>query len=143
MLAQIILDFQNKELPELIERDMQINFNTGIKRAFVIMGPRRSGKTYYLYLLIKKLILSGINKQRILYINFEDPKLVSMALEDLMKLIEIFYEIYPDNRKQEVWLFFDEIQNIGKGKIFVRNLLDSINAKISSFVEMVITELKK
>ena len=102
MLAQIILDFQNKELPELIERDMQINFNTGIKRAFVIMGPRRSGKTYYLYLLIKKLILSGINKQRILYINFEDPKLVSMALEDLMKLIEIFYEIYPDNRKQEV-----------------------------------------
>jgi len=78
-----------------------------------------------------------------LYINFEDPKLVSVALEDLMKLIEIFYEIYPDNRKQEVWLFFDEIQNIGKWEIFVRNLLDSKNTKISSFVEMVITELKK
>lgn len=78
-----------------------------------------------------------------MYINFEDPKLVSVALEDLMKLIEIFYEIYPDNRKQEVWLFFDEIQNIGKWEIFVRNLLDSKNTKISSFVEMVITELKK
>lgn len=89
-MAQIILDFQKGDLPELVERKLKIDLEIPIKRAITILGPRRSGKTYYLFYLIKKLFQKGIEKQRILYINFEDPKLVNITLKDLSKLLEVF-----------------------------------------------------
>lgn len=69
ILAQIILDFQKFKLPELIKRDLEISLEIPVKRAITILGPRRSGKTYYLYFLIKSLLKKGISKKRILYIN--------------------------------------------------------------------------
>jgi len=129
-LAQIILDFQEEDLPELIERELKIDLEIPIKRATAILGPRRSGKTYYLYSLIKKLLKKGVEKERILYINFEEPKLVALSSNDLPVFLEVFYEIYPQNRNQKVWLFFDEIQNVKNWEIFVRNILDKEKAYI-------------
>lgn len=129
-LAQIILDFQKDDLPELIERELGVDLEIPIKRAITILGPRRSGKTYYLYSLIKNLLKKGIKKERILYINFEDPKLVALSLSDLSVFLEVFYEIYPQNKNQKVWLFFDEIQNIKNWELFVRNILDKEKAYI-------------
>lgn len=123
-LAQIILDFQKAKLPELIPRELELNMEIPIKRAVVILGPRRCGKTYYLYFLIKKLLEKGIKKERILYINFEDPKLYGMELKDLINLLDLFYEIYPQNKNKRVWFFFDEIQNAENWELFIRNILD-------------------
>ena len=111
-LAQIILDFQKQSLPDLIERELKVDLDIPLKRAITILGPRRSGKTYYLYSLIKKLLLKGISKERILYLNFEDPKLVGMEAQDLVLILEVFSELYPQNQGKKTWLFFDEIQNI-------------------------------
>jgi len=130
ILAQIILDFQKGTLPELIARELQVDSEIPIKRAIVILGPRRSGKTFYLYFLIKKLLERGVKKERILYINFEDPKLVNTSLDDLNVLLEVFYEIYPQNKNQKVWLFFDEIQNIKNWELFIRGLLDKERVQI-------------
>lgn len=129
-LAQIILDFQKEDLPELIERELKTDLEIPIKRAIAILGPRRSGKTYYLYLLIKKLLKKGIKKERILYINFEAPKLIALSSSDLPVLLEVFYEIYPQNKNQKVWLFFDEIQNVKNWELFVRNILDKEKAYV-------------
>jgi len=79
IIAQIILDFQKRDLPKLAERSLKIDLNIPLKRAIVILGPRRSGKTYYFYCLIKKLLERKVSKQKILYINFEDPKLVGAS----------------------------------------------------------------
>lgn len=128
--AQIILDFQKMELPPLIGRDLKINLEIPIKRTIVILGPRRSGKTYYLYFLIKKLLEQNVKKERILYINFEDPKLVDISLEDLPVFLEVFYEIYPQNKKEKIWLFFDEIQNVKNWEVFVRGILDKEKAQV-------------
>ena len=130
ILARIILDFQKTKLPNIIERDLKINLKIPIKRAIAILGPRRCGKTYYLYSLIEKLLKNKIKKERILYINFEDPKLVEADLSDLSALLDIFYEIYPDNKNKKCWLFFDEIQNISKWENFTRNIIDNENAQI-------------
>ncbi len=130
ILAQIILDFQKMKLPNIIERELKINLELPIKRAIAILGPRRCGKTYYLYSLIEKLLNKAIKKERILYINFEDPKLAGARLEDLTSLLEVFYELYPENRNKKIWLFFDEIQNISQWEIFIRNILDKENAQI-------------
>jgi len=130
ILGQIILDFQKDKLPDLIERELQVNLELPLKRATVILGPRRSGKTYYLYSLVKKLLNRGISKERILYVNFEDPKLVAMELSDLSALLAVFYEIYPNNKNRKVWLFFDEIQNIDNWESFVRGILDKEQAYV-------------
>ncbi len=130
IFAQIILDFQKGSLPELQERELELDLNIPLKRAIVVLGPRRSGKTYYLYLLIKKLLGKGVNKERILYVNFEDPKLVAGSLADLVRLTDVFYEIFPKNKSEKVWIFFDEIQNVPQWEIFIRNLLDKENVQI-------------
>ncbi len=130
ILAQIILDFQKKDLPELIERELEVDLEIPIKRAIVILGPRRSGKTYYLYYLIEKLLRKGVKKKEILYINFEDQKLTDFSLNDLSMALEVFYEIYPENKSQKVWLFFDEIQNVERWEIFIRSILDKEEASV-------------
>jgi hypothetical protein len=130
VFAQLILDFKNQQLPSIIPRELKVDLNIPIKRAITILGPRRSGKTYYLYSLIKDLLKEGIKKENILYINFEEPKLIEISLRDLTSLLEVFYEIYPQNRKDKVWFFFDEIQNIKDWEVFVRGILDKQNAQV-------------
>lgn len=129
-IAQIILDFQNWEIPDLIERELEVSLEIPLRRAITILGPRRTGKTYYLYSLVKKLLEKGIEKRRILYLNFEDPKFINAKLDDLLLLLETFYEIYPGNKKRKIWFFFDEIQNIKDWEIFVRNILDKEKAYV-------------
>lgn len=131
VLSQIILDFKDFEIPEhIIQRDLKIKSNIPIKRAITIMGPRRCGKTYYFYSLIQDIIKNGIGKDKILYVNFENPKLVGAEMKDLQSLMEAFFEMYPENKEEKVWLFFDEIQNIENWEIFVRNLIDNEKCQI-------------
>lgn len=130
ILAQAILDFQKRSLPDLIERELQIDLEVPIKRAITILGPRRSGKTYYIYSLIKTLVRRKIDKERILYLNFEDPKFVGASLDDLLFLLDTFYEIYPKNKTRKIWLFLDEVQNVKNWETFVRGVLDKENAGV-------------
>lgn len=129
-LGQILLDYREGPLPDLIERELKVDMEMPLKRAVTIMGPRRSGKTYYLYSLIERLLSQGVSKDRTLYVNFEGPEWVGADLEDLKQLIEVYFEIYPGNRQKRIWLFFDEIQNVENWERFVRGLLDTQNASI-------------
>lgn len=130
IFVEIILDYHRKELPSIISRDLEVDLEIPIKRVITIMGPRRAGKTFYLYSLIKKLLGQGIEKSQTLYINFENPKLAEISLEDLPILMEAFYEVAPHNLQKKVWLFFDEIQNVKGWESFVRNFLDNDNLQI-------------
>ena len=132
LLGQLILDFHKGPFPPpgLIERDLQVSVEIPLKRAIAVLGPRRAGKTYYQFSLVKKLLENKVPKERILYVNFEDPKLIDLTLADAVELIEVFYEIYPENKKQKVWFFFDEIQNVPNWEIFIRGILDKENAQV-------------
>ena len=44
-----------------------------LRRATVLMGPRRVGKTVMMYHSIQRLINEGTNPQNIIYINVEAP----------------------------------------------------------------------
>jgi len=130
VLSEIILDYQKNTLPPLVERELQnhVDLEIPLNRAITVSGPRRSGKTFFLYSLIKKLIRKGTKKDRILYVNFENPRLVTMDLKDLTSLLDTFYEIYPENKKEKIWLFLDEIQVIENWEIFIRDILDKRKA---------------
>jgi len=54
-IAEVILDFQKDDLPQASPRNLKVDLELPLKRATTILGPRRSGKTYYFFYLIKNL----------------------------------------------------------------------------------------
>ncbi|MEM5782155.1 MAG: AAA family ATPase, partial [Candidatus Aenigmatarchaeota archaeon] len=102
ILIKIIKDFKDFNLPEIIKREKSINIELPIKRVISIIGPRRSGKTYFMFQQISDLLKKGIEKERILYVNFESDLLVGANINDLRNLMDIYYEIYPSNKDKKV-----------------------------------------
>lgn len=76
----------------------------------VISGIRRSGKSTLL-----RQVMAGYDT--VAYFNFEDPRLTSFEVSDFPKLDEII----PDTTQA---YFFDEIQNVPKWEVYVRQLRD-------------------
>lgn len=127
---KLIKDFHEFDLPKLVEREVEVETDPSIKRVISIIGPRRSGKTFFMFQLIGELLEKGVGKDRILYINFESDLLIGCSASDLRNVAEIFYEIYPENKERKIYLFFDEIQNVPNWEKFVRAILDSENVQM-------------
>lgn len=88
---------------------------------YVLVGIRRAGKSYLLYQQMQQLLAQGVSWDEMLYINFEDERLVGIATEDLNLLLEIHLEMYG---KKPI-LFLDEIQNISGWEKFARRMADT------------------
>lgn len=119
---KIVIEWKEFEIPFVIERDIKEEIREDF--LLTISGPRRAGKTYFCFQLIKKL-MKEISKENVLYINFEDEKLINSKAEDLDKLLEAFYELSHIDKKQKVYLFFDEIQNVKNWDSWVRRIYDT------------------
>jgi predicted AAA+ superfamily ATPase len=96
----------------------------------VVIGMRRTGKTYFLFQQILKLLDSGVSKTTILYINFEDDRLIPLNEQKLAQWVDAFYSLYPENHDRKCYLFFDEIQNVNNWPLVIRRLHDTKNAEI-------------
>ena len=88
---------------------------------YVFVGLRRVGKTYMLFQQIQQLILGGVPKQQILYINFEEERLSELTTSDLSLILDCYSEMFD----YKPILFLDEIQLIDKWEKFARRLADS------------------
>ena len=75
-----------------------------------------------MYQQIKQLEASGIPLSQIVYVNFEDERLLEMTAEDLNLILEIGLEISGTDVRP--YLFLDEIQNINGWEKFVRRIAD-------------------
>ncbi len=120
---QIITFWKEFDIPKALERKILVDVNTDF--IITITGPRRAGKTYFCFQLISKLLEKGIFKDNILYINFEDNKLLGTNSKDLDKLLETFFELYQINKKQKIYLFFDEIQTVKNWDSWARTIHDT------------------
>lgn len=126
---KIITQWQEFKLPEVKTRD--IYFKLDHDFVTTISGPRRSGKTYVCFQKIKELLHSGIALENILYINFEDEKLLNATASDLDKLLDAFYELSEVDERQNLFLFFDEIQNVTNWDVWIRRISEMFkNIKI-------------
>ncbi len=96
----------------------------------VAIGMRRVGKKYFLYQHIRKLMSEGVDKRSILFLNFEDDRLMSMDYQRLARLIEEFYALYPENHERKCYLFLDEIQNVPDWPMVIRRFHDTRNVEI-------------
>lgn len=124
-LKIVIKEFHESSLPNLVERKELFDFSildSPINKIITIIGPRRAGKTYFLYQIIKKLLEQKKHITDILYLNFEDERILPMAGKDLHNILDAYFELYE--KKADPILFFDEVQNITGWDRFVRRLND-------------------
>jgi hypothetical protein len=61
---------------------------TDIKRAVVLMGPRRVGKTVMMLHTIQQLIDEKINPQKIFFVAIDNPIYMHLSLADLLSLAQ-------------------------------------------------------
>lgn len=130
-LLQILLgEFYHKlnRLHDLVPRD--IRFPQASNKIKVAIGMRRTGKTCLIYQHIQELLAGGIDRSSVLYINFEDDRLIPFDERNLGQLVDAFYTLYPQNHERQCYFFFDEIQNISNWPLVIRRLHDTKNAEI-------------
>jgi uncharacterized protein len=127
IIKDIILENQNRELPVVLKRRLEVPLNLPVIVSLV--GSRRSGKTSMLYHLITTLRKNGLEKEKILFINFEDERL-TMDATNLDMIIQAYRELFPETELKDVYFFFDEIQNVSGWEKFVRRLFDTLTRKI-------------
>jgi predicted AAA+ superfamily ATPase len=72
----------------------------------------------------------SVDSKNIVYVNFEDDRLLGTTVGDLDDLIEGYFEIYPQKRDEKIYLFVDEVQNIPQWESFIRRIYDTLNVQI-------------
>lgn len=93
-----------------------------IRRAAVLMGPRRVGKTVLLHHAIQRLIKTGVDPKHISYFSVDHPIYNGLGLDSFL---EIFSEATGVNYLDEdCFLFFDEIQYLKNWEIHLKAIVD-------------------
>lgn len=125
LLAQLIADFHERAVPSVTKRHIALPWLPG--KIDTVIGMRRAGKTCFTYQVIADLLAKGASRESILYMNFEDERLLPMKAADLRGIPDTYYRRYPRLRDEQCVFFFDEIQNIDGWEQFCRRLLDTEN----------------
>ncbi len=92
-----------------------------IKRAVVLMGPRRVGKTVMMYHTIQELIKENIKPKKIFFIGIDNPIYMQLSLEDILLLAK---EAVQVNQLDGSFVFFDEIQYLKDWERHLKVLVD-------------------
>ena len=95
-----------------------------LKRAVILMGPRRVGKTVMLYHTISRLLSEGVPQQNIIYISVETPIYNKIYLEQLFNLSKQTLGKAEDDQS-EYYVFFDEIQYLKDWEVNLKSLVDT------------------
>jgi len=100
LVRDYIAMFQRKNFGRIIKRELKIEHTKG--KAITIAGPRRAGKTYFLFQLI-----SRVNRDKCVYLDFEDIALRGLSSVDCFKVIR---EIFPEvTGSRAEYVFLDEV----------------------------------
>lgn len=107
-----------------IELFSPLVFERQIKRAVVLMGQRRIGKSVMIYHTIQQLIESGVNPKDICYISIDTPIYHKIHLEELMQVVKKHQGRTDYNG---MYFFFDEIQYLKDWEIHLKSLVDTFH----------------
>ena len=95
---------------KIIKRELEIKPIRD--KAISIIGPRRSGKTYFLF-FFKKIIKE--------YIDFESIEFSKLNSEEVLKIISLYKNYFKEETN---FVYLDEIQNLKEFEKVVRSLLN-------------------
>ncbi len=139
-----LIALRQNEIPfNSIQRDVELPIDRA--KIITIPGVRRCGKSTKMELTINRLIEQGVAKERILWIGFDDERLVFMKAEELDDVIAAYMEMFPDIPIKDVYMFFDELQLIEGWEYFALRIYKSYCKNIyicGSNATMLSSELK-
>jgi len=98
----------------------QLLLEPELRRAIVLLGPRRVGKTILIRHLIADLLSHHLPAHRIAYVEMDHPLLHGQSLETLIRQIE---DAAPSGDGAR-YLFFDEIQSHKDWEKHLKPLVD-------------------
>ncbi len=93
------------------------------KEVLVLKGMRRSGKSTILKQLMNELMVKGIDKKQILYLNLDDYNFANDLNLNLFEEVLKAYTSYSKNKKK-IYFFIDEAQKIEGWERWVRTKYD-------------------
>ena len=115
LLKRIIVTNRRK-ISEIsvVNREYSLDANMN----YIFTGVRQSGKTFLMFQRIQELLHQGVDLKTIVYINFDDERLIGFSSEDFDLLLQTHYQM--DERTPI--LFLDEIQNVPFWEKFARRI---------------------
>lgn len=128
---------------DLKKRETSLPIDSG--KIVTIPGVRRCGKSSRMENVVNELLFAGVERERILWVSFDDERMVRMSSEELNLIIEAYTEMFPDTDMKSVYMFFDEIQLIDGWEYFVMRLYKHYSKNIyisGSNATMLSTEVK-
>lgn len=128
LASNLIGDFLERPLPAATRREVSPAGLPG--KIDVLIGMRRSGKSWRMAQAMSDLLATGVPKSRLLHVNFDDERLQPVRATDLHHLPETFFRLFPENKTQRCHFFFDELQNVPGWEAFIRRMLDTENVQI-------------
>ncbi len=113
VLASQKEELEQNHFEKFVQRYEEPLVDLDSKRAQIVIGVRRSGKSTMCEKVLKEKVTNFA------YVNFDDERLSALKTEDLDMVLEALYRIYGDFK----YIFLDEIQNIENWQMFVNRLL--------------------
>jgi predicted AAA+ superfamily ATPase len=129
VIGEILREFYENGVPSDV-KVRHLDFVEKKRTATVVIGMRRTGKTYVTYRRIQELLDKGIGLERIVQINFDDERLRGFKVDDLRLIGEVHAEMFPDAVTSLCWYFLDELQNIDGWEKYARRLLESSRVQL-------------
>ncbi len=112
------------EMPRRLYFDLfaPLAYEKDIRRALVLMGPRRVGKTVMLHHLVHDFLKNGTDPQKIAFITIENPIYNNNSLEDLFKYAK---QASGSTDSKGWYVIFDEVQYLKDWEVHLKSLVDS------------------
>lgn len=88
----------------------------------LLVGVRGCGKTHLMIDRMHALIEAGHDWQSMLYIDFEDERLLGFKTKDFQRLLDAYKALHPNHQKPHI--FLDEPQSVEGWATFARRLAD-------------------
>lgn len=97
---------------------------TEVRRAVVLIGPRRVGKTVMLKHLVALLLDDEVAGTQILFLSLDTPLYSGRSLESLVRL---FIDTHQHPVGKPLWVIFDEVQYLANWEVHLKSLVDTFS----------------
>ena len=118
------IDEDYNEMPKRLYLELfkPLVYERDIKRAVVLMGPRRVGKTVMLFHQVQDLIDNGYDPRKIIFITIDNPIYNNIYLERLFS----FAKEATGMEDKDGWIIiYDEVQYLKDWEVHLKSLVDS------------------
>lgn len=114
-----------KEMPSrmYLEEFYPLMTDLAVRRAVILMGPRRVGKTVMIYHAIDRLIKEGVDPHKIIYVSIDTPIYNNNSLEELFTYAR--KALKNEDNYEGYYVFFDEIQYLKDWEVHLKSLVDT------------------